>query len=146
MKLQLELPFLFFLMGARSQNVTTVFMAYLCEFYGERNLHKGLSCLDQFFTNLWSQKFWIWRKWRHTSEGRKHFTPGFLCIFLLILWKKNLMMFWPVFWCFELFSRTSEVTQSFGLLNCILTQVTLFTEMNMLHAYFGVLLNFGTIG
>ena len=49
MKLQLELPFLlFFLMGARSQNVTTVFMAYLCEFYGERNLHKGLSCLDQF--------------------------------------------------------------------------------------------------
>ena len=67
------------------------------------------------FTNLWSQKFWIWRKWRHTSEGRKHFTPGFLCIFLLILWKKNLIMFWPVFWCFELFSRTSESYTKFWI-------------------------------
>ena len=40
--------FIVFLMGARSQNITTIFMAYLCEFYGERNLHKGLSCLNLF--------------------------------------------------------------------------------------------------
>ena len=36
-------------------------------------------------------KFWIRREWRHTSECIKYFIPGLLCIFLLILWKKNLL-------------------------------------------------------
>ena len=34
-------------------------------------------------------------EWRHRREYAKHFTPGFFCIFLLVLRRKNL----PQFYC-----------------------------------------------
>ena len=45
-------------------------------------------------------KSWIQREWRHTRECTKHFTPGFLCLFLLILWKKELFTALWSFWLF----------------------------------------------
>ena len=42
-------------------------------------------------------KFWIRHEWRHTHECTKYFIPGFLCIFLLILWKKKLLQFYARF-------------------------------------------------
>ena len=45
---------------------------------------------DQSSRSYEVTKLWIWSEWRHTRKYTKHFIPGVLCTFLLILWKKNL--------------------------------------------------------
>ena len=78
------------LKGTWDQNFTPAFMTCFCYFYGERVLYKFQWCFAQFSRSSEVTKFWIWCKWRHTREYTKHFTAGFLCIFLLILWRNNI--------------------------------------------------------
>ena len=79
--------------------------------------------LVQSFAVFWSvlriykiTKFWIQHKWCHTRKCRKHFLPGFLCIFLLIFWGKRL------FWSFIVFlTILHELVkfQGFKWLKCV---------------------------
>ena len=53
----------------------------------------------------WSYKVtncWIQRKWHHTHGCTKHFNPNFLCIFLLVSWRKKIS--YKVLWWFRQFS------------------------------------------
>ena len=50
-----------------------------------------LWCFDQFSQSYEVTKFWIWREWCYTRECTKQFSSGFICMFWLILWKKNLL-------------------------------------------------------
>ena len=61
-------------------------------------------------------KSWIQREWRHTRECTEHDIPGFLCIFLLIFWKENLLHSFMV-----VLTISHEVMklQSFEWLNCV---------------------------
>ena len=54
----------------------------------EKSLDKVLWCFDQFSRSHEVAMFWIRREWRHTRKCSKYFIPSFLCIFLLIFWKK----------------------------------------------------------
>ena len=54
-------------------------------------MYKVVWWFDQFSRSYEATKFWTWREWRHTLECIKYFIPGFFCIFLLILWKKNVL-------------------------------------------------------
>ena len=63
----------------------------------KRVLYKVLLRSVPFSRSYEVTKFWIRRKWRHPWEYRKHYIFGFLCIFLLILWRKNLLQTSMVF-------------------------------------------------
>ena len=60
-------------------------------------------------------KFWMIklsrRKWCHTHECTKHFILGFLCMSLLILWKKNFLYSSQFFGHFDHFSWIHEVVK-----------------------------------
>ena len=56
-----------------------------------KGLVQSLWRFGQISRNYEVTKFWIQRKWRHAQESRKHFTPGFLCNFFLVLWRKSLL-------------------------------------------------------
>lgn len=71
------------LQGAWGQNWILVFMEYFCQFYWKRALYKVLWHFGQIWQRYKVTKFWILHKWHHTQKFTKHFTPGFLYIFLL---------------------------------------------------------------
>ena len=74
-------------------------------------------CFHQFSRSYKIIEFWIQREWRHIGEWKKkHFTRGFLCIFLLTLWRKKLQQSFIVFLIF--FTRVMKL-QSFECSNCI---------------------------
>ena len=53
-------------------------------------------------------KFWFQPTWRHSRECIKDLTPGFLYIFLLVLWRWKLAKFYELF---GHFSRTYKVVK-----------------------------------
>ena len=87
----------FFLKRSSGQSFTSAFMTYCCQFYGGKDLYKYLWCFGLFSR---SYKAFLWKR-QHNQEYTTHFTIGFLCIFLLILWRKNfhqsLMVFLTIF-------------------------------------------------
>ena len=85
----------------------TVFMAYFCQFNGKRTLHKVLQRFGQISQSYKITKFWIQRKWRHTRECTKHFTPDFLCIFFVSFMEKEPSL--KLYGVFDHFSQTYEV-------------------------------------
>ena len=93
-------------------------------------LYKLLRCFDQFSESYKVTEFWIRCEWRHTHEYTKHFIPGFLCIFSLNLWKKNI--YTPFF----------NKMRSFVWLNCVSTKLTSYTWMNMEYANCSLHVNF----
>ena len=68
------------------QNCIPVFMAYFCYFHEKRAMNKVLWRFGQI---SWSYK--VTKFWRHTRECTKHFTAGFLWIYLLLLCRKSLL-------------------------------------------------------
>ena len=92
--------------GTWDQNFTLDFMTYLASF-------GNFYCVLISFR--WSHvvtKFWIWCKWCYTYESTKQFTPSFLCMFCINLWKMNL--FWWTykvikFWTITLSLDVSDV-------------------------------------
>ena len=109
------------------QTFTPSFMTYFFS-----NFMEKLPCtylllnFGQFSRSYEVTKFWIWHKWCHTLKHTKHFTPGFLWIFLLIWWIEP-SKFYGVF---DHFSRTYEVT-NFEWLNCVPMSVMSSTWMNI---------------
>ena len=69
--------------------------------------------------------FW---KWHHTHEYTTHFTTGFLCIFLLILWRRNLHQSLMVF--LTIFHKFMKL-QNFKWWNYVLPYLTSSTQMNI---------------
>ena len=65
-----------------------------------------LMCCDQFSWSYQVMKFWIRREWHNIGEYIKHFIPRFLCISLIILWKKSFTQF-TVSWLFWPFLMNS---------------------------------------
>ena len=94
------------LKGTWGQNRTPVFLAFFVNFVLRSNE----------VTKSWTQ-----RKRRRTREYIKHFTPGFLFIFLLILWKKNLLQTFIMF--LPIFHKLVEIL-SFQSLNGLSAEVT----------------------
>ena len=62
-----------------------------------KSLEQSFVVFYHFSRSCEVTKFLIRRKWSHTGECTKYFIPSFLCIFLLILWKKT---FYTVLWSF----------------------------------------------
>ena len=69
-------------------------------------MYKVLWSFVQIYRSYKGTKFRIQRKWRHILQCTKYFTPGFLCIVLLVFF---VLFFLHVLWCFDHFSRTCEV-------------------------------------
>ena len=70
------------------------------------------------FTKLWSHKLLNSAQITSYREYTKHRTPGFLCIFLLILWRKRLQQ---SFMAFLSISDELMKFQSFEWSNCVST-------------------------
>ena len=73
-------------------------------------MYKVLWSFVQIYRSYKGTKFRLQRKWRHILQCTKYFTPGFLCIVLLVF----LFLFYFIFFCmfygvFDHFSRTCEV-------------------------------------
>ena len=69
-------------------------------------MYKVLWSFVQIYRSYKGTKFRLQRKWRHILQCTKYFTPGFLCIVLLVFF---VLFFLHVLWCFDHFSRTCEV-------------------------------------
>ena len=91
-------------------------------------MRKCLRYFGQFSLSFEVAKLWIRRKWRHTHEYTKHFTAGFLYIFLLILWRKNLYKKFTEF--LTIFHELMKL-QDFEWLTCVPTKVMSSTQMNI---------------
>ena len=76
---------------------TPCFYVMFFKHFWSKELMQSFQAFYSVFTKLRSFKFFHRRKWRHTHEQGKHFTPAFLCISWLILWRKNLMEYFMVF-------------------------------------------------
>ena len=88
---------------------------------------RALQCFDQISRSYKVIKFWIQCKWRHSRECVKHFTAGFLCIFLLDLRRKKPIKFYAFS---SMFNKLMKL-QSFEWLDCISTWVTPYMWTNI---------------
>ena len=84
--------------------------------YKEKNLSTKLC--DVLISSHKVTKFWIWREWHHTREHTKHFMTTYPCIFLLILWKRNLL---HTFMVILTIIHELMKLKSFEWLNCVST-------------------------
>ena len=111
------------LKGTWGQNSPLFLWHNFNDFMEKESLYKVLRSFDQFSKSYEITKFWIQREWHHTCECTKHFILGFLCIFLLILWKENLLFYghfdhfsWNYevakFWMIKLFLKVCDVIQT----------------------------------
>ena len=82
-----------------------------------KRLTQSFVSFSSVLTKLWNYRIlnsaWVTSYWR---MKKKHFTPGFLCIFLLTLWRKKLQQSFLVFLIF--FPGVMKL-QSFECSNCI---------------------------
>ena len=85
------------LKGTWGQSSPPAFMSCFLNIFGVRNLCKVFRRFVQFSQSYKVTSFSIRRKWHHTHEQGKNFTAAFICIFWLILWRKNLIECFMVF-------------------------------------------------